>query len=148
MDAERARVFLLGLPHVVETAQWDGVVFWVGDKAVGGKMFVMLNPDGGMLPKELPISWPVGPERYAEMLEIEGLVPAPYFARIFWVSAERWGALGHRAWEEQLGAAHALVLEKLPKKVRTTLELPRAELKRVVVERRKLLAEKAAAKKG
>ena len=47
---------LLGLPHVVETEQWGGLVFWVGDKHVGGKMFVMLPLDGqGPL-----ISYPAG----------------------------------------------------------------------------------------
>src|ERR1700712_4622216 len=48
MDAERARAFLLKLPHVVETRQWgDNLVFWVGDKAIGGKMFALLNLDLG-----------------------------------------------------------------------------------------------------
>ena len=40
MDAERVREYLLQLPHVVETMQWGAnLVFWVGDKAIGGKMF-------------------------------------------------------------------------------------------------------------
>ncbi len=44
MDAERARAFLLTLPHVVETEQWGhNLVFWVGDKAIGGKMFALIN---------------------------------------------------------------------------------------------------------
>ena len=45
MDAERFRAYLLTLPHVVETAQWGGLVFWVGDKSIGGKMFVMVPLD-------------------------------------------------------------------------------------------------------
>src|SRR5271168_1794039 len=46
MDAERAREYLLRLPHVVETMQWGAnLVFWVGDKAIGGKMFAVLNLD-------------------------------------------------------------------------------------------------------
>lgn len=142
MDAERAREFLLGLPHVVETEQWGGVVFWIGDKAVRGKMFVMMNTEAG----ELPISWPVGEECFAEMCEREGVLPAPYFARIFWVTAERWGALRDPEWKQQLEAAHAITLGKLPAKVRKLLELPRAELKRVIEDRRKLLATRAAAK--
>jgi hypothetical protein len=37
MDAERAREFLRKLPLVEETMQWgNNLVFWVGDKAVGG----------------------------------------------------------------------------------------------------------------
>src|ERR1700761_3376681 len=91
MDAERLREYLLRLPHVVETMQWGAnLVFWVGDKAIGGKMFALMNleEDGrGVL------SFAAGPERYAELLEKEGVVPAPYFARIHWVSLEHWRAL-------------------------------------------------------
>ncbi len=44
MDAEKARAFLLKLPHVVETRQWgNNLVFWVGDKTRGGKMFCLLD---------------------------------------------------------------------------------------------------------
>ena len=46
MDAERLRAYLLALPHVVETMQWGAnLVFWVGDKAIGGKMFALINLD-------------------------------------------------------------------------------------------------------
>ena len=42
MDAERLREYLLRLPNVVETMQWGAnLVFWVGDKAIGGKMFAV-----------------------------------------------------------------------------------------------------------
>jgi hypothetical protein len=44
MDAERLRTFLLNLPYVAETRQWgDNLVYWVGDKAIGGKMFALMN---------------------------------------------------------------------------------------------------------
>ena len=46
MDAERLREYVLSLPHVVETMQWGAnLVFWVGDKAIGGKMFALANLD-------------------------------------------------------------------------------------------------------
>ena len=46
MDAESTRAYLLKLPSVVETLQWgNNLVFWVGDKAIGGKMFALLNLD-------------------------------------------------------------------------------------------------------
>ena len=35
MDTERARAFLLSLPHVAETMQWGAnLVFWAGDKRI------------------------------------------------------------------------------------------------------------------
>jgi predicted DNA-binding protein (MmcQ/YjbR family) len=141
MDAERARKFLLTLPHVVETMQWgDNLVFWVGDKAIGGKMFALVNLDGT---EHGVISYAAGAERFAELVEQEGVGPAPYFARIFWVAVERWGVLRDREWEAELAAAHAMTLEKLPKGVREVLALPERERAKVIAERRKVLAAQA-----
>jgi len=138
MDAERARAFLLTLPHVVETEQWGhNLVFWVGDKAIGGKMFALINLDGD---GKSVASYAAGPERFAELAEMEGLFPAPYMARIFWIAAERWDALRNPEWEEELRAAHSITLAKLPPKVHKALALPKAELKRLVSERRLMLA--------
>jgi len=143
MNAERVREFLLGLPHVLETPQWGGIVFWVGDKAIGGKMFVMLNPDAG---EGLPISFPAGQERFNELLELEGLLPAPYMARIFWVAAERWDVFRDREWQEQLTAAHEITYAKLPPKTKSILAMTKAEQKKIVAERRKVLDAKASTK--
>jgi predicted DNA-binding protein (MmcQ/YjbR family) len=138
MNLERAREFLLSLPHVVETEQWGGLVFWVGDKAVAGKMFVMANADAsdGKI-----ISYPAGEERFHELCEREGIVPAPYMARLFWVAAERWDVFRNSEWEDELRAAHALTFAKMPAKVRAILELPKAELKRAIDAGRKKRAE-------
>jgi predicted DNA-binding protein (MmcQ/YjbR family) len=143
MDAERARTYLLTLPHVVETMQWgDNLVFWVGDKAIGGKMFALVD-----LSKDTfgVISFAAGPERCAELLELDGLKPAPYLARIHWVAAGHWNALRNSEWEQQLTAAHALTHAKLPKKVLAALALPAKAQAQLIAERRKELAAKAAA---
>ena len=90
MSVESTRKFLLTLPHAVETMQWgDNLVFWVGDKAIGGKMFALINLDkdnNGVL------SFAAGPELYAELVEREGFFPAPYMARIFWIAIQDWSA--------------------------------------------------------
>ena len=144
MNVERIREFLLGLPDVVETAQWGGIVFWVGDKAIGGKMMAMVNLDGG----EEPIFYPAGQERMAELVELEGIRPAPYMARIFWVAAERWDVWRTSEWESELRAAHALTFAKLPLKAKKVLAMSKSEQKKVVAEQRKILAAKDAAKKS
>jgi predicted DNA-binding protein (MmcQ/YjbR family) len=142
MDVERARAFLLTLPHTVETMQWgDNLVFWVGDKAVGGKMFCLLNLDAGA---HGVVSYSAGPERFAELVEREDIVPAPYMARIHWVAVQGWGTLRNAEWEEELRAAHAITLGKLPKRVRDVLEMPVKTRETLIAERRKLLAAKAA----
>ncbi len=139
MNAERARDFLLSLPHVVETQQWGGIIFWVGDKAIGGKMFIMLNPEtgGGM-----PISYPAGEERFNDLLELEGIRPAAYLARVFWVSAERWDVFRDREWREQLTLAHEMTYAKLAPKTKSILAMTKAEQKKIVAARRKALAAK------
>jgi predicted DNA-binding protein (MmcQ/YjbR family) len=147
MDAERARAFLLKLPHVVETQQWgDNLVFWVGDKAIGGKMFTLVDLGSGV--SKGVVSFCAGPERFSELLEQEGMIPAPYMARIHWVAAEHWGVLRNAEWEEVFRAAHAITLGKMPPKVHAVLALPASEQKRLIVERRKVIAEREAAKKS
>ena len=142
MDAERLRAFLLTLPHVCETEQWGGLVFWAGDKAIGGKMFIMLPLDhADPIPRIL--SYAAGPERYPDLLETEGIFPAPYTARIHWVAVERWSVFRASEWEQEIRAAHALTLAKLPPRTRAVLALPAAQQRRLIAERRKLLAAKA-----
>jgi predicted DNA-binding protein (MmcQ/YjbR family) len=142
MDAERAREYLLRLPHVVETMQWGAnLVFWVGDKAIGGKMFAVLNLDDD---QKAVLSFAAGPERYAELLETEGAFPAPYLARAFWVSLRNWGVLRTNELEEQLKLAHSLIYGKLPKRTRDALAMPVAAQRKLVKDRKKLLATRAA----
>jgi predicted DNA-binding protein (MmcQ/YjbR family) len=86
-----------------------------------------------------------GPTRYSELLEIEGLIPAPYMARNHWVAAERWDVFTPAEWQRELRAACDLTLAKLPKKVLATLALPAARQRSLIVQARRRLA--ASAKK-
>src|ERR1700744_4691997 len=114
MDAERIRAFLLTLPHVVETMQWGAnLVFWVGDKAIGGKMFAVVNLDDD---QKGVLSFPAGPERYAELLETDGVLPAPYLARAHWVAIRHWRVFPGSDLEELLKLGHALIYNKLARK--------------------------------
>lgn len=138
MNIDSLRRFLLSLPHVEETMQWgDNLVFWVGDKSIGGKMFALANlsPDShGVL------SFAAGAERYHELLETEGVFPAPYMARIFWVAIERYGVFPSAQLEQLLRNAHQLTFAKLLKRTRDVLALPPSERKKLIVARKKLLA--------
>src|ERR1035437_9571717 len=86
---------------------------------------------------------PASPARYSELVEIGGIVPAPYSARHFWVAAERWDVFTTAEWHRELHAAHAVILAKLPSKVVAAFALPAAQQKRLIAARRKLLAAKA-----
>jgi predicted DNA-binding protein (MmcQ/YjbR family) len=138
MDAEHLRAFLLKLPHVEETMQWGAnLVFWAGDKAIGGKMFALANLDDdgrGVL------SFAAGPERYNELLENEGVIPAPYLARAHWVCLERWDALPQRELEALLTLGYELSFAKLPKRTKDLLALPAAQRRKLIADRKKQLA--------
>lgn len=137
MNIDSLRQFLLSLPHVEETMQWgDNLVFWVGDKAIGGKMFALANLDrdsNGVL------SFSAGAERYHELLEIDGVFPAPYMARIFWVAIERYSVFSSSELQQLLRKAHQITFAKLPKRTRDVLAMSATERKKLIVARRKQL---------
>jgi predicted DNA-binding protein (MmcQ/YjbR family) len=144
MDNERIREFCLSLPHVTETVNWGhDLVFWVGDRDIGGKMFAVIdleNTGSGVL------SLHCGAARFHELLEIEGIVPAPYSARAFWVMVERWDVMRQREFEDELRKAHTLIYEKLPKRTKTVLAMPEKERNKLIRERKKVLAAREKAK--
>ena len=107
MDNERIRQICLSLPHAAETLNWgDCLCYWVGDRELGGKMFSIANADGLGPPV---LSYAAGPERFHELLETEGILPAPHLARAYWVAVERWDTLRPRQFEDELRLAHAYV---------------------------------------
>ena len=146
MDNERIRTICLGLPHAAETLNWGHhLVYWVGDRDIGGKMFAMTDVDG----TGIGVLWfHCGAERFYELLEREGIFAAPHLARAHWVAVERWDVLRAREIEEELGRAHALIYERLPKRTKAVLALPEKERAKVIRERKKVLAEKEKAKRG
>ena len=114
MDNERIREICLALPHAAETLNWGHhLVYWAGDRDIGGKMFAMTDVDG----IGIGVLWfHCGAERFHELLEREGIIPAPHLARAHWVAVERWDVLRPREIEDELRRAHALIYEKLPKR--------------------------------
>ncbi len=146
MDNERIRAICLALPHAVETFNWGQVlVYWVGDREIGGKSFAMTNVDGM---GSVVLSFRCGPERFHELLEIDGIRPAPYSANAYWVAMERWDALRPHQLEDELARAYALIYEKLPKRVKAILDMPEKERAKLIRERKKLLAARKEAKLG
>ena len=135
MDNERVRQLCMALPHVAETLNWGHhLVYWVGDRDLGGKMFAMTDLDGtgmGVL------TFHCGEERFHDLLEIEGIFPSPYLAKAHWVTVERWEALKARQYEDELARAHALIFEKLPQRTKTILAMPEAQRRKIIGDRKK-----------
>lgn len=136
MNVESLRKFLLSLPHVEETMQWgDNLVFWVGDpprkqSPARGKMFALASLGGD---RRGILSFSAGPERYHELLETEGVFPAPYMARMHWVAIERYDAFPPKELQELLRHAHQITFAKLPKRTRDMLTLTTNERKKLPV---------------
>ena len=145
MDNERIREICLKLPHAAETLNWGHhLVYWAGDRDIGGKMFAMTDLDG----TGIGVLWfHCGTERFHELLEREGILPAPHLARAHWVAVERGDVLRQREIEDELRRAHALIFEKLSQKTKAVLALPEKERAKVIRERRKIVAAKEKAKR-
>ena len=144
MDNERIREICMALPHAAETLNWGHhLVYWVGDREIGGKMFAMTDLDGtgsGVL-------WfHCGAERFHELMEIGGIYGAPHLAKAFWVAVESWDTLRPRQIEEELRRANALIYGKLPKRTRDVLALPEKERTKAIRERKKQVAAREKAK--
>jgi predicted DNA-binding protein (MmcQ/YjbR family) len=141
MDNERIREICLALPHVVETIGWGHhLIYWAGDKAIGGKMFASTDLDGAGVGV---LSFHCGAERFHELLEIEAIRPTPYSAKHFWVTLERWDVLRPTQIKEELTKAHALIYDKLPTRTKTILAMPEKDRVKLIRDRQKLLAAKA-----
>ena len=123
MDIESIRSFCLSLPHADEKVQWGNDLLF----RVGEKMFAVaaLEPSHGVA-----LSFKCTPDKFAELVEQEGIIPAPYLARHHWVGLERFDALPDRELKPLLTNAYQMVLGKLPNKVRTALAGPTAKVTR------------------
>jgi predicted DNA-binding protein (MmcQ/YjbR family) len=138
MDNERIREICLSLPFAAETLNWGHhLVYWVGEREIGGKMFAMTDVDGS----GRGVLWfHCGAERFYELLEVDGIFAAPHLARAHWVAVERWDALRPREIEEELRQAHELIYNKLPKRTRELLAMSEKERAKVMREKKKRAA--------
>ena len=109
------RDFCLSLPHATEDVQWEHDLLF----RIAGKMFCVANLEPGVSPTK--IAFKCTPERFAELVEIEGIIPAPYMARNHWVAMIELHALRQDEVKELIRISYQLVLEKLPKKTQAVL---------------------------
>ena len=107
MTIETVRQICRALPGVTEDIKWGADLAF----SVGGKMFCVVNTEP---PHQM--SFKCSPDTFAELVEREGMIPAPYLARAMWVQQTELGeTLERRELERLLRASYDLVLAKLPK---------------------------------
>jgi predicted DNA-binding protein (MmcQ/YjbR family) len=114
MDLESIRKFCLSLPHATERVQWGNDLLF----CIGGKMFAVAGLDAKYPTK---LSFKCTPEKFSELIELEGIIPAPYVARYHWVALEDLDAISQTELKGLLKTAHQLVHDKLPRKVQSEL---------------------------
>src|SRR5438309_9595972 len=115
MDIEQVHAHCLSFPHVTEEVLWgNDLVF-----KIGGKMFAVIGLDPA---SDHCMSFKCTPEKFAELTERNGIVPAPYVARYHWVALESFDALSEKELKALLRNSYELVIEKLPKKKKAQLE--------------------------
>lgn len=109
------RAFCLSLPHATEDVQWEHNLLF----RIAGKMFCIANLEPGISPTK--VAFKCTPEKFAELVEIEGIIPAPYMARNHWVAMIETDALRQPEVKELIQSSYQLILEKLPKKTQADL---------------------------
>jgi len=114
MDIETVRTYCLSFPHATEKLQWgNDLVF-----KIAGKMFAVLVLEGA---SKYCLSFKCTEEKFAELIEEDGIDPAPYSARYNWVALESFDVLSEKELKALLRNSYDLVFEKLPKKTKAEL---------------------------
>ncbi len=90
---------------------------WGADEchSVGGRMFAVFPVGQG---RSSGVSFKCDPERFLELTDVPGIVPAPYLARAHWVQVKDAKALTDAQARELVGHSHALVLARLTRRAR------------------------------
>jgi predicted DNA-binding protein (MmcQ/YjbR family) len=109
------RAFCLSLPNATEDVQWEHNLLF----RIAGKMFCIANLEPTVSPTK--ICFKCTPEKFAELVEIDGIIPAPYMARNHWVAMLDMNALRQPEIKELIQGSYRMILEKLPKKTQSEL---------------------------
>ena len=109
------RPYCLSFPQATESMQWEALVF-----KVAGKIFAI----AALEPERHVLSIKCAEEKFAEMVECPGVVPAPYLARAKWIAFESEDAIPHQELRGLIRESYDLVFAKLPRRVREELAKP------------------------
>ena len=114
MNAKQLDALCGGWPGVASSVKWeDDLVF-----SVAGKMFVVTGLRG---PHKARISFKVDPDRFLELTDQPGMIPAPYMARAFWISITEPERLSAHELAAYVRRSYELVRAGLSKKMQAKL---------------------------
>jgi predicted DNA-binding protein (MmcQ/YjbR family) len=113
MHAEELRKHCLSFPGATEHQIWgNDLTFKVGNKMFAHTVLEVAP---------VWLSFKTSDEKFAELLERQDVIPAPYLARAKWVALETREAIPAGELRELLREAYDLVVAKLPKATRAGL---------------------------
>jgi predicted DNA-binding protein (MmcQ/YjbR family) len=113
MHAEELRKHCLSFPGATEHQIWgNDLTFKVGNKMFAHTVLEVAH---------VWLSFKTSDEKFAELLERQDVIPAPYLARAKWVALETREAIPAGELRELLREAYDLVVAKLPRKAQAGL---------------------------
>jgi predicted DNA-binding protein (MmcQ/YjbR family) len=136
MDIEWIRQHCLSHPYVTEQIQWGSDLLF----KVGGKMFAGVPLE----PARVWLTVKADPEEFPELIERQGIIPAPYLARAKWIAIENERTLPRTEVLRLVGKSYEMVFANLSKKLQQELA---AGKKRRAPLKKKLNAKKNRARK-
>src|SRR5579872_4161106 len=104
MNLDSIRKRCLSFPGATERLQWEDELCF----KVRGKIFAMVSLSS--VPQRLIFK--CDPEQFLELIENEGVVPAPYVGRYKWVMLESLEALPGSEIDRCIRKSHAMVSSK------------------------------------
>ncbi|MEQ1768280.1 MAG: MmcQ/YjbR family DNA-binding protein [Devosia sp.] len=102
--------FVLALPGVIVSGQWEAHV-----AKVGGKVFAVIGDNG------TPIVFKVSELSFDGLTSLDGIGQAAYFAKRSWVSVDKGAELPDADIKAYITEAHRLIAGKLTRKLRAEL---------------------------
>ena len=117
MNLESLRAHCMSFPHATENIQWGADLVF----KIGGKMFCVTCVEK---PSAHAMSFKATPENFEQLIENEGVVPAPYLARAKWVALERFDSLPAKELKRLVRESYDMVFATLPKKTQRELSGP------------------------
>jgi len=110
MNLEDLQSFCKKLDNVTEDIKWGHDICF----NISGKMFLVANPDG----MSVSASFKTDEETFNELIEKDGIIPAPYLARHKWVYVDDINRLSKKDWQQHIVNSYELVKAKLSKNKR------------------------------
>jgi predicted DNA-binding protein (MmcQ/YjbR family) len=108
-DVEWLRKLCLSFADTTENLQWGETLCF----KVRGKLFATVHLSEG---KRAPIIFKCAPEKFHQLIEIEGISVAPYVGRYKWVLLANTNVLPAHELQALIRESYELVVAKAPKK--------------------------------